>query len=61
MISLNDSQNLIFWSQLVGMEECQNRIEAMVREAKEKVGLPVNLKLKALVWLECEVLIVFHF
>lgn len=43
------------------MEECQNRIEAMVREAKEKVGLPVNLKLKALVWLECEVLIVFHF
>ena len=43
------------------MEECQNRIEAMVREAKEKVGLPVNLKLKGLVWMKYEVQTVFHF
>lgn len=33
---------------LVGMDECQNRINSMVQEAKEKAGLPKDLALKAL-------------
>ena len=33
------------------MDECQNRINAMVQEAKEKAGLPKDLTLKALVHL----------
>jgi len=33
---------------LVGMTECQNRIQSMIKEAIEKVGLPINLKLKSL-------------
>ena len=36
-------------AQLVGMEECQKRIIAMVRESKEKAGLPSDLTFKALV------------
>lgn len=33
---------------LIGMDECQNRVHAMIQEGKKKAGLPEDLSLKAL-------------